>query len=61
MYVVSSNPAKPNIEYQFLEVFNRTLTDEQKRDPATQDMYKRYAAAIASREQAQRTPGGGGR
>ncbi|MGH9411195.1 MAG: hypothetical protein ACRD1V_17285 [Vicinamibacterales bacterium] len=47
MYVVIIDPAKPNTEYSFLEVLNSTLTDAQKRDPATQEMYKRYAAAFA--------------
>jgi hypothetical protein len=59
MYIVLINPAKPDTEYQFLEVLNRTLTDEQKRDPATQDMYKRYAAAIVSMNKLNVTPVGG--
>jgi hypothetical protein len=46
MYVVVIDPAQPDTEYQFLEVLNKTLTDDQKRDPGTQDMYKKYAAAI---------------
>ena len=37
---------QPGAEFQWLEVINRTLTDEQKRDPATQEMYKRFAAAL---------------
>jgi len=60
MYVVVIEPAKANTEYQFLEVLNKTLTDEQKRDPATQEMYKRYAGAIASMNMLNLTPGGGG-
>ena len=60
MYIVLIEPAKPNVEYQFLEVLNKTLTDEQKRDPATQDMYKRYAGAIAAMNMLNVTPGGGG-
>ena len=32
------------------------LPDEQKRDPATQDMYKRYAGAIASMNKLNVTP-----
>jgi hypothetical protein len=59
MYIVIINPAKPDTEYQFLEVLNKTLTDEQKRDPATQDMYKKYAAAIASMNKLNVTPVGG--
>jgi hypothetical protein len=59
MYVVVIEPAKPDTEYQFLEVLNKTLTDEQKRDPATQDMYKKYAGAIATMNKLNITPGGG--
>ena len=60
MYIVLINPAKPDTEYQFLEVLNRTLTDEQKRDPATQEMYKKYAGAIATMNKLNITPVGGG-
>ena len=59
MYIVLVNPAQAATEYQFLDVLNRTLTDEQKRDPATQDMYKRYAAAFASMNKLNVTPMGG--
>lgn len=60
LYVVLIDPAKPGAEYSFLEVLNNTLTPEQKRDPATQDMYKRYAAAIAGLNKLNVTPVGGG-
>jgi hypothetical protein len=46
-YVLLYDPATPGTEYAWLEVINKTLTPEQQRDPATQDMYKRFAAAIA--------------
>jgi hypothetical protein len=59
LYVVVLDPATPGTEYQFLEVLNNTLTDEQKRDPATQDMYKRYADAIASMNRLNLTKVGG--
>jgi hypothetical protein len=59
MYIVLVNPAKANTEYQFLEVLNKTLTDEQKRDPATQEMYKKYAGAIVSMNKLNVTPMGG--
>ena len=45
-YVLLYDPATPGTEYQWLEVINRSLTDEQKRDPATAEMYKRFAAAL---------------
>ena len=60
MYIVLINPAKADTEYQFLEVLNKTLTDEQKRDPATQEMYKKYAGAIATMNKLNITSVGGG-
>jgi hypothetical protein len=58
LYLVMIEPATPGTEYQFLEVLNKTLTDDQKRDPATQDMYKKYANAIAQMSMLNLTPGG---
>jgi hypothetical protein len=48
LYLVMIEPVTPNAEYSFLQVLHKTLTPEQQRDPATQEMYKRYAAAIAT-------------
>lgn len=59
MYVVLIEPAKPNTEYQFFQVIQKTLTDDQKRDPATQEMYKKYNAAIAGMSKMNLTPGHG--
>jgi hypothetical protein len=59
LYLVMIEPATPGTEYQFLEVLNKTLTDDQKRDPATQEMYKKYAAAIATMSMLNLTPEGG--
>ena len=61
LYLVMIEPATPGTEYQFLEVLNKTLTDDQKRDPTTQDMYKKYAGAIATMSMLNLTPEGGGR
>jgi hypothetical protein len=47
-YVMLYEPTTPGIEYSWLDVINSTLTDEQKRDPATQEMYKRFAGAVVS-------------
>ena len=58
MYVVVIDPAHPDTEYQFLEVLNKTLTDEQKRDPGTQAMYQKYAAAIQMMNKLNLTPVG---
>jgi hypothetical protein len=56
MYVVLIDPATANTEYQFFEVIQKTLTDEQKRDPNTAEMYKKYAAAIAGMNKLNVTP-----
>ena len=47
-YVLLYDAVVPGTEYSWLDIINKTLTDEQKRDPATQEMYKRFAAAIVS-------------
>lgn len=60
MYVVVIDPAKPDTEYSFLEVLNKTLTEDQKRDPATRTMYEKYAAAIDKMNKLDLAPGGGG-
>jgi len=57
-YVVLIDPAKPNTEYQFFQVIQKTLTDEQKHDAATAEMYKKYNAAIAGMSRMNLTPGG---
>ena len=46
-YVLLYDPVTPGAEYAWLVVINKTMTPEQQRDPATQDMYKRFAGAIA--------------
>jgi hypothetical protein len=60
MYIVLIEPATPNTEYQFFEVIQKTLSEEQKRDPATAEMYKKYNASIAGMNMMNLTPGGGG-
>jgi hypothetical protein len=47
-YVLLYDSVVAGTEYSWLDVINKTLTDEQKRDPATQEMYKRFASAIVS-------------
>jgi hypothetical protein len=47
-YVLLYDPTTPGTEYAWLQVINKTLTPEQQREQATQDMYKRFAAAIAA-------------
>ena len=48
LYVVLIDPATQNAEYSFLQALHKTLTPEQQRDPATQEMYKKYAASIVT-------------
>jgi hypothetical protein len=60
MYLIMIDPAVPNAEYQFFEVIQRTLTDEQKRDPATAEMYKKYNGSIAAMNMMNLTPVKGG-
>jgi hypothetical protein len=60
LYVVVIDPAMPNTEYSFLQVLNSTLTPDEQRAPETQEMYKRYAAAIVSLNRLNVTPLGGG-
>lgn len=47
LYVVVFDPATPNAEYNFLDMFNKTLTPEQQRDPAMVENFKRWAGAFA--------------
>lgn len=60
LYVVVIDPAMPNTEYQFLQVLNDTLSVDQQRAPETQEMYKRFAAAIANMNRLNVTPVAGG-
>jgi hypothetical protein len=47
-YIMLYDPATPGAEYYWLDVINSTLTVEQQRDPATREMYTRYAGSVAS-------------
>lgn len=60
LYVVVVDPAVPGTEYNFLDVLNKTLTPDEQRLPETQEMYKRYAAAIAGLNILNLTPVTGG-
>jgi hypothetical protein len=42
------DPTTPGTEYNWLDVINSTLTPEQQRDPATREMYAKYAGSVAS-------------
>lgn len=60
LYVVVFDPATPGAEYSFLDMFNKTLTPEQQRDPATVEMFKRWAGAFAGMNILNLSPVGGG-
>ena len=47
LYVVVVDPASAGTEYNPIDVLYKTMTDDQKRAPETQEMFKRFAAAFA--------------
>ena len=47
LYVVVVDPATAGTEYNPIDVLYKTMTDDQKRAPETQEMFKRFAAAFA--------------
>lgn len=47
LYVVVVDPAVPNTEYAFLNVLQKTLSEEEQRKPETAEMFKKFAAAFA--------------
>ena len=47
LYVVVFDPATPGSEYNFLDMYNKTLTPEQQRDPAMVENFKKWAGAFA--------------
>jgi hypothetical protein len=59
LYVVVFDPATPNTEYNFLDMFNKTLTPEQQRDPAMVENFKRWAGAFAGMNILNLSPVGG--
>lgn len=60
LYVVLIDPATAGTEYNPIDVLFKTMTDEQKRAPETQEMFKRYAAAFSGVNRLNLTPVGGG-
>ena len=60
LYVVLYDPTTPGTEHYWLDVVNKTLTPEQQRDPATREMYTRWAGSIATMNQLNLTVVGGG-
>jgi hypothetical protein len=60
LYVVVFDPATPGAEYSFLDMFNKTLTPEQQRDPVTVENFKKWAGAFAGMNILNLSPVGGG-
>jgi hypothetical protein len=61
LYVVLVDPATPSAEYDFFMMLQKTMTPEQLRDPATQELFKGYTAAFAAGyNKLNLTPLGGG-
>lgn len=60
LYVVLFDPTVPSGEYEFLTLFNKTLTPDQQRDPAMVESFKRWADAFAGQNLLNLTPVGGG-
>jgi len=60
LYVVLYDPATPGAEHYWLDVVNKTLTPDQQRDPATREMYTKWAGSIATMNQLNLTVVGGG-
>jgi hypothetical protein len=48
LYVVMMEPAAPNSEYELFAMMAKTMTDDEKRAPETQAMWKRYTDAFAA-------------
>jgi hypothetical protein len=59
LYVVVFDPATPGSEYNFLDMFNKTLTPEQQRDPAMVENFKKWAGAFAGMNILNLSPVGG--
>jgi hypothetical protein len=48
LYVVQLDPVVPNAEYDLFAMLQKTLTPDQLRDPATAEMWKKFAGAFAA-------------
>lgn len=60
LYVIVADPATPNTEYYPLQLLARMMTDDQKRLPETQEMFKKYNDVFAGVNKLNLTPVGGG-
>jgi hypothetical protein len=48
LYVVFSDPATPNAEYEFFMIMQKVMTPDELRAPETQDLFKKFSGAFAA-------------
>ena len=60
LYVVVADPATPDSEYYPLQLLAALMTDEEKRNPDTQAMFKKYNEVFAAVNKLNLTVLGGG-
>ena len=56
LYVVVANPATPDTEYWPVHLLANMMSDEEKRNPDTQAMFKKYTDAFAGVNKLNLTP-----
>jgi hypothetical protein len=59
LYVLVADPATPNVEYYPLSLLAKVMTDDEKRAPGVNDMFKKYADAVAMANKVNLSPVGG--
>jgi hypothetical protein len=48
LYIIAVDPVVPNAEYEPFAMILKTMSDEEQRDPATAEMWKRFQNAFAA-------------
>lgn len=48
LYIISIDPVVPNAEYEPFAMILKTMSEEEQRDPATAEMWKRFQSAFAA-------------
>lgn len=61
LYVISIDPTVPNAEYEPFSIILKTMSEDEQREEATQEMWKRFQNAFATpMNRISLTPVGGG-
>jgi hypothetical protein len=61
LYVVVTDPATSNAEYEFFAILQKVMTPDELRAPETQEMFKKFSGAFAAPyNKLSLTPVGGG-